>query len=598
MKQINLIKRSGLWALSGSAVMLATACGGGASEAENQRTQVSELGEFSSKILQRTVVKAEIPATPLTCQQLLGRTVPAPAIGMATLGATVTSAVSVSASGTGPTAIPSHCLVSGVIRPVDPIAPVINMRLALPTNWNSKALMYGGGGFSGTVPDVVGNFPQAPANSLTPLARGYAVFASDSGHQANASGSLDGSFGLNAEAARNFSGDALKKTRDMAMELIKAHYGTSGATKSYFAGGSTGGREALASIQRWPADWDGAIAWYPAWNDAAALLGGLRMSRALAQPGAYPSSAKRVLVYLAAMQACDALDGVADELISNPQACNARFDPATATYNGFPLRCAFGLELGDGCLSDPQIKALKTINTPTRFNNPMASGETQYPGYNVWGADLGISAINNPQENLVTYLAFGWIAPTPGNPMPAYVPYISQLADQWFKYSVTRDPTFNSLALDPENLGIWADRVSEMSAQLDTSTDISAFVARGGKLLLAHGVHDVLVSSRATGQYYERLKAQFGVDKVERFARYYEVPGFGHTASTTFNATWDSLAALEQWTEQNVAPRNQVVSDSYRTPMRTRPLCDYPQWPRYNGRGDAKLASSFSCVLS
>lgn len=108
----------------------------------------------------------------------------------------------------------------------------------------------------------------------------------------------------------------------------------------------------------------------------------------------------------------------------------------------------------------------------------------------------------------------------------------------------------------------------------------------------------MLVSSRATAQYYERLKAQFGVDTVERFVRYYEVPGFGHTASTTFNATWDSLAALEQWAEQNVAPRNQVVADSYRTPTRTRPLCDYPRWPRYNGNGDAKLASSFSCVLS
>ena len=58
-----------------------------------------------------------------------------------------------------------------------------------------------------------------------------------------------------------------------ALHIIKARYASS-PQKSYFAGGSTGGREALAAIQRWPADWDGAIAWYPAWNDAAALLGG------------------------------------------------------------------------------------------------------------------------------------------------------------------------------------------------------------------------------------------------------------------------------------------------------------------------------------
>lgn len=536
--------------------------------------------------------------TPLSCQQLAGMAIPASAIGLATTGAAVTSAVAVAARGTGAAATPAHCLVTGTIAPVDAAAPKITFKLALPTTWNTKALMFGGGGFNGAVPNVTGNFPQAPVGSLTPLARGYAVFGSDSGHQANSLASQDGSFALNAEALRNFGGDALKKTRDAAIYLIKARYASAGPAKSYFAGGSTGGREALASIQRWPADWDGAIAWYPAWNDASALLGGLRTSRALAQAGAYPSAGKRVLVYQAAMQACDGLDGVADELISNPVACNAVFDPATATYNGIALRCLYGMELGDGCLSDPQIAALKTMNTPTSFNFSMASGETQYPGFNVWGADLGISSINTAEENTVTALALGWVAPTAGNPMPSYPPYISQLADQWIKYAVTATPTFNSLVFDPENPGAWAGRLSDLSVQLDTKTDLSGFVARGGKLLLAHGVHDVLVSTRATEQYYGRLQAQFGAEQVAGFARFYEVPGFGHSASTTFNATWDSLAALEQWAENGVAPAGQVVTDSYRKPTRSRPLCDYPKWPRYKGSGDATLATSFTCVLN
>lgn len=576
MKNVDAMKRGRLWIVSCTIAVLSTACGGSSD----------------------SNAPAPAPASPRTCGQLAGTAIPASAIGMATAGATAASAVAVAASGTGTTATPEHCLVTGTIAPVDTTAPNITFKLALPANWNTKALMYGGGGFNGSVPNVTGNFPQAPVGSLTPLARGYAVFASDSGHQANALASQDGSFALNAEAARNFSGDALKKTHDVAMYLIKARYASAGPTKTYFAGGSTGGREALTSIQRWPEDWDGAIAWYPAWNDAAALLGGLRTSRALAQPGAYPSSAKRVLVYLAAMEACDALDGVVDELISHQQRCNAIFDPATATYNGAPLRCPGGADAGDGCLSDAQIAALQTMNTSTHFNYFMASGETQYPGYNVWGADLGISAINTPQENTVTFLGLGWIAPVAGNPMPSFTPYISQLTDQWIKYSITRDPTFNSLAFDPENPGPWANRVSELSTQLDTRTDISAFVARGGKLLLAHGVHDVLVSTRATEQYYQRLQAQFGIENVERFARYYEVPGFGHAVSTTFNATWDSLAALEQWAEHDVAPSQQVVTDSFRTPTRTRPLCDYPKWPRYNGSGDTTLATSFTCVLN
>jgi hypothetical protein len=185
-----------------------------------------------------------------------------------------------------------------------------------------------------------------------------------------------------------------------------------------------------------------------------------------------------------------------------------------------------------------------------------------------------------------------------GNPMPSFTPYISQLTDQWVKYSITRDPSFNSLTFDPENAGLWANRVSEMSTQLDTKTDISAFVARGGKLLLAHGVHDVLVSTRATEQYYQRLQSRLGLAEVDSFVRYYEIPGFGHAVSTTFNATWDSLTALEQWAEHDVAPANQVVTDSFRTPTRNRPLCDYPKWPRYNGTGNNTLATSFTCVLN
>ena len=169
--------------------------------------------------------------------------------------------------------VAEHCRVSARISPVDPAAPNILFRVALPTSWNQKALMYGGGGFDGSIPNVTGNVPAGATDRVLPVTRGYAVFASDSGHQAGARGSLDGSFGLNDESLANWGGDALKKTRDAAMYVIMARYGAA-PLKSYFAGGSTGGREALQSIQRWPEDWNGAIAWYPAWNQASAMLGG------------------------------------------------------------------------------------------------------------------------------------------------------------------------------------------------------------------------------------------------------------------------------------------------------------------------------------
>lgn len=533
-------------------------------------------------------------ATPKSCDALAGMAIPASAIGLPTRGGSVTTATVVAAAGAGAAAIPEYCNVTASIAPVDTSAPAIIFRLALPTQWNKKAVMFGGGGFDGTIPNVAGNVPAGPTDKPTPLGRGYATFASDSGHQANAAGSLDGSFQLNDEAFRNFGGHALKKTRDAAVYLIEARYAAGAPAKSYFAGGSTGGREALSVAQRWPQDWDGIIAWYPAWNQLSAMLGGHRMSRALAQPGAYPNSAKRLLLLNAVLATCDGLDGVADGLVSNQALCNGVFDPAVATFNGAPLRCPGGTEGGDTCLSDAQITALKTINTETRFNFFVASGSRGYPGYNVWGADLGITSNPSPLQPTVTFLNFG--TEQPAMPVPAGAPYITKQLDQVIKYGVTRDLQYNSLSLDPEHPGPWGARLSELSTLLDVSTDLSAFAARGGKLLLAHGLSDVLVSSRATEQFYQRLQAQYGPPYVEGFARYYQVPGYGHAVSTVFNATWDSLTALEQWAENGTAPQAQVTTDTAGVPGRKRPLCDYPTWPKYKGSGDVNAAESFSCA--
>jgi feruloyl esterase len=180
--------------------------------------------------------------------------------------------------------------------------------------------------------------------------------------------------------------------------------------------------------------------------------------------------------------------------------------------------------------------------------------------------------------------------------MPLDAPYISIYTDQWIKYHVTRDPSYDSLSLDPENPGAWASRISYLSTSLDAKTDLSGFAARGGKLLMAHGVNDVLVSTRSTRAYYNTLVGQMGAPAVRNFARYYEVPGYNHAVSTVFNATWDSLAALEDWVEKSAAPVDPVTKDTLGVPGRTRPLCEYPKWPQYRGSGDVNAASSFACV--
>jgi hypothetical protein len=86
-----------------------------------------------------------------------------------------------------------------------------------------------------------------------------------------------------------------------------------------------------------------------------------------------------------------------------------------------------------------------------------------------------------------------------------------------------------------------------------------------------------------------------GAPRVGSFMRYYEIPGYGHAASSVFNAAWDSLTTLENWAENNVAPPAQVVADTAGVPGRTRPLCDYPGYARFVA-GDLNAAGSYRCV--
>ncbi|MFJ8794342.1 tannase/feruloyl esterase family alpha/beta hydrolase [Streptomyces sp. NPDC102462] len=519
-----------------------------------------------------------VHATPRTasCAELEGVKIPAAAIGMPTTGAEVTSARTVGASGDGPTAIGSYCQVDAAIHPVDPSAPDIEMRVALPDQWNNRAMMFGGGGYDGAIPDVTGNVPYGPGDRRTPLGRGYATFASDSGHQAAGGSSLDGSFGVNDEAVRNFAGDALKKTRDTAVFLLGRHYGVAKPAHSYFAGGSSGGREALAVAQRWPTDFDGVISAYPAWNAATLDLFFGYEAQVMSKPGAFPGPAQQALLYRSVISACDGGDGLRDGVVSDEAGCH--FDPRT-------LRCPEDVESADTCLSDEQIRAIEAVSSPVRWKR-LASGETGYPGIPyLSGANMATPVLGQGTQ-------------APANPMPATSGYGVQFWEQWVKHFVTRDPAYNSLDVDPVHPGKWRQRISELSALQDVNDpDLSAFARAGGKLLLIHGTADEIVSYHSTVDYYKRVRKTVGGKATDRFARLYLVPGANHANFLpAYAASWDSVSALEDWTDQGKAPRHPVVTDANAANKgRTRPLCAYPTWPHYAGTGDPQSAASFTC---
>lgn len=505
-----------------------------------------------------------------------GLAIPASSIAEPTGGATVTNATLVEAAG-------EYCQVNGAIAPVDPAAPSIRFQVNLPTNWNRKALHYGGGGFDGTLITGVDALDMAPTGTPTPLAHGYATFGDDSGHQS--SSITDGKFAMSDESLANYGGLSLKKTHDVAMALIGKRY-ASAPSKTYFFGSSTGGRDGLSEAQRWPADYDGIVVNRPALNYTGLRLSNVVLGRALyLNNGAgWLDVAKTVLLQNAVMSACDALDGVADGIVSNVAACNAQSATVLAS-----VRCPSGVDSGDTCLSDAQIATVQTIAAPLQLPYPLANGVTRYAGYNILSGSVfaGPYTTRDLGESKV-----------PANPAGKKDANQWVTGDQWVKYFVTRVPTFDSLMFDPVNPGTYAARVQALSALTDaTSTDLSAYVAKGGKLIMTHGLADEIVSTDSSTDYYTGLVQRFGQGTVDGFARFYLMPGVGH-GTGPFHPAIDSLSALDEWVESGKAPETLTMSDlNAATLGRTRPLCRYPLWPKYIG-GDVNAAASFQCTSS
>lgn len=526
---------------------------------------------------------ADTPKAPLvSCASLNGMSFTAAQIGLPTQGATVTSATAVAAADPG-NAMGDYCRVRGAIRPVDASAPDIHFAVNLPQQWNQKGIQFGGGGFNGVLIDGTEPVRFGPADQPAPLAMGYATWGSDSGHQS--SSITDAKFAANDEALANYGGQALKKTRDVAVLLVQATYG-SAPRKAYFLGTSTGGRDALSYIQRWPADYDGVIANEPALNYSGTRLSNLAVGRALyANGGAgWVNLAKTLLVQKTVLAACDKLDGASDGIVSNVESCRQLNDSILAS-----LRCPGGADTGNTCLSDPQLTTIRTIESPLDFAKySLANGVRRAGGYNILEGTLVAGPFTT--RDLGT-------RQIPGNPATSADANVYLTGDQWAKYFVTRNAQLDSLTFDPLDPGQYTERVQTVSALTDaTDPDLRPFLSRGGRLILLHGLADEVISNNSTSDYYQRVVSTVGQAAADQGVRFYTVPGMGH-GTGVFIPNWDSLGALENWVERGLAPATAVAADGVAgTFGRTRPLCLFPAWPKYKGSGSMDAAVNFSCT--
>jgi hypothetical protein len=510
------------------------------------------------------------------CRSPDGQTVAATDIGLPSGVATVRSATLVSAGND----LPDHCKVLGDIAARTSHAERIHFQLNLPVAWNQKALMYGGGGFNGVL--ITGLMPlrDAPAGEPVPLAKGYATYGTDSGHDGAGHPADPARFALDDEMFENFAFASYKKVKDTASVLMQRYYRRKPSLQ-YFFGGSEGEREGLMLAQRFPDDFDGIVSVVPVihWNG---LFNGFVSFTKPQYNGGMLNAAKTRLIAAAANNACDALDGAADGVIQNYLACPARFDVQA-------LRCPGGTEAGDACLSDTQIATLTGAFAPTVMPFAMVNGLT-------FGGEI------QPGEGIERWVSDG---KTPGVTSVQTEARVVVYGTSYARNVITRDPGFDVRRFDAAR---FKDRILRVSAMMDsTDPDLSAFLRRGGKLILREDTGDMAQSPLAGMQYYDSVVARMGRDKVETFMRLYVSPASSHgggavslTTGTPVPTTHDLLATLDHWVASGTAPADALVQVRNETaaPFRTlssRPMCRYPHYPYYVG-GDALKAESYRCA--
>jgi len=486
---------------------------------------------------------AQVVTAQRACDALSGKTI---------AGAALT-AVAVPASG----AVPTYCKVNGTI------APALNFEMRLPEAWNGKLYYGGGGGYNGAIPGL----------SLPALVQGYASVASDSGHQGSL---LSANFALtDTFAAQLFGSLSVPTVMSTALESLTAAYGVP-PSKSYFEGCSNGGREALMNVQRYPNLFDGVIARAPAYNWVGFMGAFNRTAKALADPGGAFSTAKTALLAQHVRNACDALDGIVDDVVSNPAACTSTL------VNVAALRCAGGADTGDTCLSDAQLAvvtswttdAVFTGNSTFRNKGWSLTGNEDDPG--AWGA---------------------WV--TGGGNVAFAAQFLFQ--DTTVKNYLARDPAANSLTYTPWDQN--QNALYAMAALNDaTNTDIRPFINSGGKLILWHGGNDAALSTNSTAEYVANMRSAVGATAADASTRFYIAPGVNHCAGGSGADSADLLTALDQWVTRSVAPATLTAEkrDAAGAVTFTRPLCQHPQYPRYTGPANdaaaARLATNYTCT--
>ena len=464
-------------------------------------------------------------------------------------------------SRTALTGMPDFCRIQGTTNSVADSSVRFELWVPMVAGWNGKLVVTGNGGYSPSL-----NY----GDMRNALLRGFATMGGDTGHSGE-----DMLFVIGHPQKIVDWGTSSVHDITVAGKTVLAALQAKAATRSYYYGCSTGGHQGYAEVQRYPGDFDGVIAGAPGGNRTSLNAEFLNRFLANHAPGDNTTpiltSAKIRLVTQKAVAACDAIDGVTDGVIADPRECTgARFDVAS-------LLCTAGD--GPDCLTAPQVAAVQRIYAGAV--NPRTKA-TIYPGPAV-GSESGWASYWGTTEPTRADFWRYWVFDNPGW--------------DWWSFDFDRHMTYALAKVGPA-----VDQVNP---------DISAFKARGGKLIAYQGWSDPVVSPHDTIAYYEKVNTLQGSRaETDGFFRLFMAPGMGHcsggTGATSFgnqggpvpdpSARNDLLAALDDWVEKGKAPDVIVASRiAGGAVTQTRPLCPHPKRTVYKGTGSTDAAENFAC---
>jgi feruloyl esterase len=452
---------------------------------------------------------------------------------------------------------PEHCDVRGVVWPEAKFA------VELPTDWNDRFYMVGGGGFAGQL-------SLGPMNAG--LQKGYATATTDTGHDAAkeplASFAERRADNPNADRKKlDYAYLAVHNTATLAKRIISAYYGAS-PKYSYWVGCSTGGRQGLMEAQRYPEDFDGYLIGAPVLKISHEGIRGIWNAQAVSTgPGAVANDKLSVLAE-AVYKKCDAIDGLKDGLITDPRKCT--FDPLKDLE-----RCLIESE-GRDCFTWTQLQGLKKVYDGVRNSK----GVLLYPGQ-----PPGAEVVANGRSGWLGSIAGdGGIALAFGESTMRFLAFEPQRGKTWGwkQFNIDTDPP----------------QMKAFSEMIDaTNPDLMKLKKRGGKIIHYHGWADALVNPQMSVDYYESALKKMGDKETKAFYKLYMIPGMFHCAGGVGCDRVDWFTPLVDWVEKGVAPGALPGSRVEKgATVMTRPQCAYPGVAKYKGGGDSNKAENFACA--